>query len=228
LDWYHTERDKVDRLWDEIREIQKELEQRRVEAESLRKRKSDDKKVESPIKEFSLRIPVRIGYWTYGKRDWVQLVQGTVEVNAGLEIYPKLQFPALLGMRNEFSWDLLAGYRHGTTGQEDVVDVHQVILNSMLAYHLNIYTANWLTVGLGVFYEYGKWHLEEAAYLQSVDYDQSLTGTSVSIDYAYRFNRYITFNMGTEFYFYFAAETSPVIRPRVGMVVTVTGGRYEE
>jgi hypothetical protein len=226
LEWYHTERDKIDALKYDIDSLKaglKDLEREIEKKEAPKKERPPKVEVE---KEFSLRLPVRIGYWSYVERRWLELVQGTVEASLGAEMFPRLQFPPLLGMRNEAALGIQIGYRFGTTANTREVQTHDIIVNPYASYRLNFYSKNWLALGTGAFYEWSKWNINAGEYGQMIDYSQSYTGLSLLVDYGYRFNKYITVNIGANIYFYFVTDTSPVIRPYLGTEITIVGGDY--
>jgi hypothetical protein len=221
LDWYRTNVDKVDVLRSEVRDLQEELaslkegldEEARAERERARKEAR-----ESVEKEFVLRVPVMMGYWSYTKREWANAVQGTVEATAGIQMYPQLQFPPLFDMKNEMSLGLHIGYRNGVTRNKGDVLMNGLLINPVVGYHLNVYTTNWLYIGTGIFYELGIWEVE------SLKYHQSFSGYTVVLDYSYWFNRLITINFGADVYGYFTRSSSPVIRTYLGTTITVYGG----
>jgi hypothetical protein len=225
LDWYHTERDKLDVLRNEITGLKAELEAVRAELGNHDRGDRDTAEAERE-KEFSLRLPVRAGYWSYVSRDWAERVQGIVEGSVGIEVYPELQLPGWHGKRQEFSWGILFGYRNGRAAGGGSVQLHGILGNPFVSYHLNFYTGNWLTAGAGVFFEYGIWHIEDVELGEVRDYSQAYTGASFLVEYAYRFNKYLTINLGTMAYVYFVGNTSAVLRPHFGMAVTLLGGDY--
>ncbi|ULQ59039.1 hypothetical protein K7I13_11020 [Brucepastera parasyntrophica] len=229
LDWFHTDRDKLDAVKNEIAILRQEMESMKADTKGRRKQDSEDPPGEPPVKEFTLRIPVKAGYWTYVKNDWVDFVQGTVEATLGVEIVPELQFPSIGGMRNELSIGLLFGYRYGTSARENVsLNVHDIVINPVLTYHLNCYTNNWILFGIGAFFEVDIWHIEEEQYNHVTDSIETLTGLSLLLGYSYRINRRVTIDIGLNSYFYFTADTSPVLRPFLGTSVTLLGGMYEK
>jgi hypothetical protein len=230
MEWYNTERDKVDALKHEVEGLRAEVESMKRETGNRKKAAAEERRKaqEETEKEFALRLPVNAGYWSYVESPWVESVQGTAEAAVGLELFPELQFPALGGMKNEMSLGLSIGYRNGVTRNKGAVLMHGVFINPGIKYHLNFYTENWVCIGGGVFYEFDMWRIEDGEYRQNTDFNQSLTGYSVSLDYAYRVNRLFTVNMGANLYGYFAAESSLVVRPYVGMVITLAGGWREK
>jgi len=227
LDWYRTNVDKVDVLRNELRDLREEIaavkEGKKDEARAERDRVKREAR-ENVEKEFALRMPVVVGYWSYIERDWAETIQGTVEATTGLQMYPKLQFPPLFGMKNEMSLDLRIGYRNGVTRNRGNVLMNGVLINPAANYHFNIYTMNWLSIGAGVFFELGIWEIEDREYQKKQNYQQSLTGYTIMLDYAYRLSRLFTINIGADVYGYFSRDSSPVIRTYLGTVITVYGG----
>ncbi|GHU91188.1 hypothetical protein FACS189476_11780 [Spirochaetia bacterium] len=226
LDWFHVEKDKVGRLNNEIEELRGELSTLKAELNS--KNVPEKKEKTEPVHEVTLRIPVRAGYWTYINTDWIEFVQGTAEVMSGLDFSPELQFTAFGGRRNEITFSLLFGYSYGTTSKRDIVNVHNILVNPSINYFLNVYTNNWLAGSVGVIFEQGIWHVEETDYGVIRDYQQFLTGISTSLGYLYRFNKTIAMEIGANMYFYFAENTSQVIKPYLGAVFTLLGRNYEK
>jgi hypothetical protein len=221
LEWYRTNVDKVDVLRNELRDLQDEIaslkEGLNEEARAERERAKREAR-ESVEKEFTLRVPVMIGYWSYIKREWADAVQGTVELTAGIKMYPQLQFPPLSDMKNEMSLGLNIGYRNGVTRNKGNVLMNGLLINPVVGYHLNVYTTNWLCVGAGVFYELGIWEIE------GLEYHQSFSGYSIILDYSYWFNKLFTINFGADVYGYFTRNSSPLIRTYLGTTITVYGG----
>jgi len=240
MEWYNTDRDKADLLRDEIQNLQaeiisikEELEKRKREDENTAPRKNTKAKAEQEAKpavekEFTLRLPVNAGYWTYIDRLWVESVQGTIEMVAGLDMFPELQFPALYNMKNEASFGLNIGYRNGVTRNQGAVLMNGIFINPEIKYHLNFYTENWICIGGGLFYEHAWWKIEDREYQKDINSNQSLTGYSVSLDYAYRINGLFTVNIGTNLYGYFAEGSSPVVRSYLGTVITLVRKKDEK
>jgi TolB-like protein len=227
LEWYHTERDKLDVMRNEIEGLRETI--RDMQAESEKKEKSQENVLVPEVeKEFGLKIPVRAGYWSYMDRQWTGLVQGTAEGSFGVEIFPRMQFPTINGMRNEIFWGMQFGYRYGMTAKKQKVQVHDIIINPLVGYHLNFYDNNWATLGLGMFFQWGIWKVGTDGYVQPEKYSQAYTGVSLLADYSYRFNKFIAVNLGADFYFYFVSGTPVVINSFIGMVITVVGGNYEK
>ncbi len=229
LAWFQTKTE-VDDLLSEITELrekvaQMENEESDKEPQKNKKEKAEIKK-EPPLKEITLRIPVRVGYWTYTQYDWVNQIQGTVEVNTGIEFIPELQFSTINGMRNELSLNLFAGYRYGLNSGNDPQQVHSIIINPGITYHFNFYTNNWALLGLGVLFEYGMWHVEEPDYGVVSDYKQSLSGMSVLLGYSYRISNRLTVDLGVNMYMYFTRGASPVLRPYFGTSIILLGGKH--
>ncbi|HKM21405.1 MAG TPA: hypothetical protein VJZ01_05125 [Lachnospiraceae bacterium] len=227
LDWLHTRRDKSGDLQHEILTLRQEIEQ--IKSSEVLSKDEEEKEEEKPpreppIKEVTLRIPVRFGYWTFINREWVERVQGTFEGNTGVEFIPELQFPAIGGMRNEISFDLLLGYRFGINAGTDPINVHGIIVNPGITYHLNFYTNNWVLFGIGFLYEYRIWKIEEESFGVASDYNQALTGLSVFGGYRYQFNRWVSVDLGTNAYIYFASGASLVMHPYLGTTITILGG----
>ncbi|GHV07427.1 hypothetical protein FACS189485_17770 [Spirochaetia bacterium] len=228
LDWFHVEKDKVGRLNNEIDELREEI---GVLKSELNSKKAPEKHIlqkEEPVHEVTLRMPVRAGYWTYTGTDWIEFVQGTTEGSFGLDFSPELQFTAFGGRRNEITFSLLFGYSYGTTSKRDIVNVHNILINPSINYFLNVYTNNWLAGSVGVIFEHGIWHVEETDYGVIRDYQQFLTGISTSFEYLYRFNKTMAMELGANMYFYFAENTSQVIKMYLGAVFTLLGGNYEK
>ncbi|MDR3130096.1 MAG: hypothetical protein LBU18_00960 [Treponema sp.] len=228
LEWYRTDRDKVDALRFEVGALKKDLEETRSAVMEIGKAKKEKPLLAGPAKEVSLKLPIRAGYWSYLQGDWTEMVQGMVEWNLGLDFYPQMQFPAIAGMRNELSAALFTGHRFGMAAGFDSAEVHHIIINPAAIYHLNVYSGNWLSGGAGIFFEYGIWHIERLSYNESIDSRQALTGSSILFDYSYRFNKYITLDFGVNLYLYFAGNSSPVIRSYLGTAITLFGGDYEK
>jgi TolB-like protein len=231
FDWFHTERDKADALRAEIDDLKKTIEAMEARGQGKdagREAEAPDSGLAETEKEFGLKLLVKAGYWSYVEREWVKKVQGIAEGLAGIEMYPKLQFPNIGGMRNELSLGLQVGYRYGKDPEGNERRAQGIIVNPFTGYHLNFYTDNWITFGLGAFFEYGMWHLEPSGYGRTVDSGQVLVGLAASVDYVYQFNRTIGFNLGTGAYIYFAGGTSAILRPHVGVRITLAGGWYEE
>lgn len=237
MEWYNTDRDKVDALRHAVQDLQTEIvsikdelgDRKRAEREREMARAEARRKAKEAVeKEFALRLPVNVGHWSYIDRLWVETVQGTVEAVVGIDMFPELQFPSLYDMKNEMSMGLNIGYRNGVTKNKYAVLMNSIFINPEIKYHLNLYTKNWICIGGGVFYELDIWKIEDREYQQNINSHQSLTGYSVSLDYAYRINRLFTVNMGINLYGYFVAESSPVVRSYLGMVVTLIGGKYEK
>ena len=220
LEWFHDERDKVDQLRVEVRELRKELESAKI---GIRRKAADD----TMKKNFVVRIPLSLGYWSYFDKLWVELVQGTAEFKVGLEMVPELQLPAPSGKKSEVSLGLDVGYRNGITSTTDTVMLHSIIVNPVLKYHLNFYTKNWMSLGAGIFYEHDFWDIKERQNQKRQKYQQSLTGYSAVVDYSYRIDQRFTINLGVNFYGYFVGNTSPVIRFYFGTVITLLGGDNE-
>ena len=235
LDWYRTNVDKIDALRNEVRDLRTEINSKNVGEEAITKReearaeraRAKREAMEGVEKEFALRIPITVGYWSYMESVWVEMIQGTVEVTTGVQMYPEMQFPALFGMKNELSFGLQIGYRNGVTRNRDNVIMNGLLINPSVGYHLNFYSMNWLYIGTGVFYELSMWEIEDIDYNERQSYMQSLTGYILTLDYSYRFNRLLTVNFGTNFYGYFGFGTSPVVRVYFGTVITVLGGLSE-
>jgi TolB-like protein len=240
LDWYHTDRDKIDSLKEDIAVLKEDIKSVRIKQETAtsdvpkphvvkeKKEKPVRPPREKPPKEFTLRFPIHAGYWTYVESGWTAMVQGTVEGTVGVEIVPELQFPAIGGLKNELSLSFTLGYRFGLNPRPDtILRVHDIIINPGITYHLNIYNNNWLLIGSGVFYEQGLWHIEQSKYNTIHDYSQSLTGVSTTVGYSYHISKMFTVDMGVNMYFYFTADTSPIVRAYVGTVITILGGLYE-
>ena len=223
LEWYRTNVDKVDVLMNEVRDLREEIatvkEELKGEARSERERTRKEAR-ENLEKEFALRVPVVVGYWSYIDREWAEMVQGTVEATTGIQMYPQMQFPLLADMKNEMSFGLRIGYRNGITRNKGNVLMHGVLINPVAGYHLNVYTTNWLSIGAGVFYELGIWEIEDREYQERQSYQQSLTGYTIILDYAYRFNRLFTVNIGADVCGYFTRSSPPVIRTYLGTVIT--------
>jgi hypothetical protein len=228
IEWFHTETDKIGVLDGEIQALREDMSALQSELNSRNNRRQEPEQKEEPLHEFTLRLPVRAGYWTYTETGWIQNVQGTVEATIGVDFTPELQFSAIHGMRNFLSFSLLFGYRYGTTSKLDEVSVHGIIVNPAINYFLNIYTNNWLMAGVGALFEAGIWHIEEVKYEDTRDYQQFLTGLSVSLEYAYRFNQLFSLEIGANMYFYFVENTSPIVKPYLGAIFTVLGGNYEK
>jgi len=226
-EWFRTDTDKLDTLRNEVRDLRTEIDLLRDEEKSTgrNRERAERKPDEEIVKEFSLKIPVSLGYWSYTEREWSETIQGTVELTTGIQMHPELQFPSLFGMKNELSIDLLIGYRNGVTGLRDYALMNGIMISPSVGYHINVYTKNWLCAGAGVFYELGMWEIEEREYGGKESYRQSLTGYVISIDYAYRVNRNFAVNFGANMYGYFTLESSPVIRTYLGTVITVLGGK---
>lgn len=226
LDWLHTRRDKNGYLEHKITALQEEID--KIKNDSLltqeEKEIEEKKPREQPIKEITVRIPLRFGYWTFTDTEWVERVQGTLEGNTGVEFIPELQFPSVGGMRNEISIDLYVGYRFGTNAGDDPLSVHGILVNPGLTYHLNVYTNNWLLLGIGFLYEFRIWHIEEPSFGTISDYNQSLTGLTGLVGYRYQFNRWVSVDFGTNAYFYFVSDESTVLKPYLGTTITITGG----
>jgi len=220
LEHYNTDvnADKVDVLRSEVSELRAEI------AAAKARAKKGPKEQAEPDKEFALRVPLAVGYWSYVQPVWVEMVQGTVEVTTGIQMYPEMQFPALFDMKNELSLGLRIGYRNGVTNNKDTVSMNGILINPAVGYHVNLYTNNWLCIGTGVFYELGMWNIEDHTHKEEHRYRQSLTGYSIMLDYAYRINRLFTVNFGVDLYGYFTRSSSPVIRTYFGTVLTVLGG----
>jgi hypothetical protein len=228
LAWYHTDRDKLDILRNEIEHLREAM--RDV---PLREEQAEESGEEVPVveveKEFGLKIPVRAGYWSYMEKRWTELVQGTVEVSFGVEVFPRLQFPNLFGtMRNELLWGMQFGYRFGITAKRQEIQVHDIIINPRVGYHFSFYDTNWATVGLGMFFQWGIWKIGTDGYTQPEEYSQAYTGVSVLADYSYRFNKRVAINLGVNVYIYFVSDTPTVINPYIGTVITIVGGDYEK
>jgi gas vesicle protein len=230
MEWYKTDRDKVDALNHAIQDLQTEIASIKEELENREKTRSEArKKVKDEVeKEFTLRLPVNAGYWSYIDRLWVESVQGTVEMVVGLDMFPEMQFPALYDMKNEASFGLNIGYRNGVTRNKGAVLMNGIFINPEIKYHLNFYTKNWICIGCGLFYENDTWSIEDREYQRNINSSQSLTGYSVSLDYAYRINRLFTVNIGTNLYGYFVEGSSPVVRSYLGTVITLIGGKNEK
>jgi len=226
LDWYHTNVDKVDVLRNELRDLREELAAVKGTKEDAKaEREQARRDVRANVeKELALRVPVVAGYWSYIEREWAETVQGTVEATTGIHMYPQLQFPPLSDMKNEMSFGLRLGYRNGITRNRGNVLMHGALINPVANYHLNVYTTNWLSIGAGVFYEFGIWEIEDREYQERQSYQQSLTGYTMILDYAYRFNRLFAVNVGTDVYGYFTRDSSPIIRTYLGTIITVYGG----
>jgi len=230
MEWYNTDRDKVDSLKHAIQDLQTEIVSIKEELENREKAKSEAKQEtkDAVEKEFVLRLPISAGYWSYIDRLWVESVQGTIEMVIGLDMYPELQFPAINNMKNEASLGLNIGYRNGVTKNKNAVFMNGISINPEIRYHLNFYTKNWICIGGGVFYEIDMWRIEDREYQQNLNSNQSLTGYSLSLDYAYRVNRLFTINIGANLYKYFVAESSPIVRSYLGTVITLIGGKHEK
>lgn len=192
--------------------------------ESLKKMQKKEKApVEKPDKEFVLRVPFALGYWSYIDRSWAEFIQGTVEITTGIDMFPELQFPALFDMKNEASVGLRIGYRNGTTGAKEDVMMNAVLINPVIGYHLNFYTNNWACMRVGAFYEFDALEIEEYNGKQS--YQQSLTGYSLSLDYSYRIHSRFLINLGFNLYGYFSGGSSLIASPYLGTVITVFRGK---
>jgi len=228
LEWYHTDRDKVDTLRDEVRELRTELTSVKEGVKTKTKPVKEKAERVEAEKEFGLRFPVNVGYWSYIDRAWAELVQGTVEVRLGVDIFPELQLPALYGKKNEFSLGFYINYRNGVTSRRDRAILNGVIVNPEIAYHLNFYSKNWICLGAGIFYESDFWQMEEPEYERTRKFQQSLTGYSAAFDYSYRFNRWATLNFGLNMNGYFVSDTSLIFRFYAGSVITLLGGNNEK
>jgi hypothetical protein len=229
LEWYHTERDKLDVLKYELEGLKGQIRDLQSELESKEAAEEPVPPVAVEVEhEFGLKIPVRTGYWSFIEGRWVELVQGTIEASFGAEIFPRLQFPPLFDMRNELSLGMQFGYRYGMAAKRQEVGIHDIVINPYAAYHLNFYSKNWAAIGLGMFFEWGIWKIKPDDYSPVENYSQSYTGVSLLADYSYRFNKYITINLGANLYLYFVSDTSPVISPYIGTVITIVGGEYEK
>jgi len=226
LDWYRTNVDKVDALRNELRDLREEI--AAVKEEKREEAKAEKERAREVEKEFALRMPVTVGYWSYIKRDWAETVQGTVEATIGLQMYPKLQFPPLFGMKNEMSIGLNIGYRNGLTRNRGNVLMNGLLINPGFNYHLNVYTTNWLSIGAGLFYELDIWEMEDSENQDKQSYKQSLTGYTIMFDYAYQVNRLLAIDFGADIYRYFTRDSSPVIRAYLGVNITVYGGSNEK
>ena len=219
LEWYYTDRDKVDLLRNELQDLRAEVAAVR---EDLRRRiRAERDNAREVEKEFALRVPVRVGYWSYVDRLWVELAQGTVEATLGIDMYPELQFSPPFGILNEISWGLNIGYRNGVTGNRGEVLLNGMIINPVMGYHLNFYTDNWLSLGAGMFYELDFWEIEDPEQAKTLSYQQSLTGYSISLDYAYRINARYTVNLGVNLYGYFSSGSALVVKSYLGTLITI-------
>jgi TolB-like protein len=226
LEWYETDKDKIDTLQREIRDLRSELASVKEELTTNQQEKSEDKKERPDVeKEFGLRLPVSVGYWSYVDRLWVELVQGTVEMRVGVDVFPELQFRPVFGMKNELSFGMQLGYRNGVTGNRDALVMHGIIINPMMGYHLNFYPNNWICLGVGLFYELDLWEIEEPEYNKTQSHQQSLTGYSIALDYSYQLNQLVAVNLGMNFSGYFVSDTSFVMRFYLGAVITLIGGK---
>jgi hypothetical protein len=227
LDWYNTDRDKVDALRNEVRNLRSEVTEikERTRRRAPRREMAGENEAQEEVeKEFKLRVPVSLGYWSYTNKDWVEMVQGTVEVVVGIDMYPELQFPDIFGMKNEVSLGIRTGYRNGVTRNRDRVVMNGIVINPAVKYHLNFYTQNWVSIGTGIFYELGIWDVGYPDFNGKQRYTQSLTGYSILVDYSYRLNNRFTINFGTDLYGYFAQGSSPLIKAYFGTVISVLGG----
>jgi TolB-like protein len=224
LDWYETDRDKVDALWREVHDLRSELASVKEDVTGKQKKGAKEERQEVE-KEFYLRLPVTVGYWSYVDQVWVGLVQGTVEARVGIDVFPELQFPLLFGMQNELSFGLHTGYRNGVTGGREALVMHGMIINPLVGYHLNFYPKNRICLGAGVFYELDFWEIEEPEYEGAQSYQQSLTGYSLLLDYSYMINRRVTVNFGMNLAGYFVRDTSVVVRVYFGTTITLAGGK---
>lgn len=245
LTWFQTKGEKIDEVMSEVMELREELrgevwelkekvteiEREGEEQERLRERERSvpvEREVferEEPEKEITLKLPVRVGYWTYTEKGWLERIQGTVEANVGVMFIPELQFPSIKGWRNELSIDIYAGYRYGLNAGADFARVHSIIINSGLTYHFNIYHNNWLEIGAGVLFEYGIWQVEEKEYEEVTEYRQSMSGLSIMVGYSYRVAERVTIDMGANVYVYFAEGASAVLRPYMGTSIIIVGGK---
>ena len=227
LAWYGTDLDKIDLLRNDVIDLREDL--ARVREDINAKKEREKKAKVEPEKEFGLKLPITAGYWSYFKKDWAALAQGTVEARAGVNMYPQLQFPSMEGMKNELSFGLHIGYRNGVTSTLEKTNVlmNAIIVTPMAGYHLNVYSSNWLCLGAGIFYECDFWSIEDLQYDKSRKYQQSLTGYSVLLEYSYRFNRLCDLNFGMNINGYFVSDTSPIIRIYFGTTFTLMGGRNE-
>ena len=221
MEWFNTERDKMDRLRDEIRDLKAEL-------EAVRDGINGKPEKEELKTEFVLRLPVNAGYWSYVDQLWVEMVQGTVEARLGIELVPELQLPEKRNKERELSFGLQIGYRNGITNVKDDVMLHTIIINPVLGYHLNFYTKNWLCLGAGIFYERAFWEINDRDYEKTEIFQQSLTGYSIILDYSYRFNRRVALSIGANLNGYFVSDTSMVMRVYFGTVITLLGGKNEK
>jgi hypothetical protein len=228
LAWFHTETDKLDAMLSDIEELRQQLKEIKTETEQKRiePRSSKDEESEEPLKEITLQIPVRVGYWSYTKTNWVERIQGTVEASVGVEFIPELQFAPINNMRQELSINLFAGYRYGLNAGEDILRLHNIVVNPGITYRLNVYSNNWMLLGIGALFEFGLWHIEEPEYGTVMNYQQSLTGISALLGYSYRISKMFTVDVGANLYFYFSQGASPVIRPYVGTSIIIMGGKY--
>ncbi len=228
----------VERMAEELERMKREEEEReelnsevraiREELEEMKREEEEGKEEAEYEKEITVRIPVRVGYWSYTESEWVERIQGTVEANVGVEFIPELQFRPILGMRNELSIDIFMGYRYGlNVSNSDQQQVHSIIVNSGITYHVNVYSNNWILMGAGLVYEMGMWHVEESEYGMISDYRQSLTGMSVMVGYRYRLSNRLSVDLGANMYIYFVEGASTVIRPYMGLSATLTGGKYD-
>ena len=219
LDWYRTDTGKVDVLRREVEELRNEVAAVKEGAE--KKVGTENAERKEVVKEFALRLPVTAGYWSYINSDWVELVQGTVEGGVGIVMYPAMQFPEAFGMANEVSVGIGLRYRNGLTGSKGEVMMNGIVANPELRYHMNVYTENWVSLGLGIFYEFDVWKIGNIDTKGVQKYSQSLTGYSVGAEYKYRLDPRWMINLGMNVYGYFMKATSPVVRTYIGTDITI-------
>ena len=221
MDWYGTSQDKVDALRFEVRQLRSELAFLKEETEQDEAEKKERRAKEEIEKTFKLGVPLSLGYWSYTKQPWVELVQGTVEVRAGIDIYPELQFSSF-GKASEVSLGLHLGYRNGVRGNRERLVVNGITVNPLLGYHVNFYTRNWLCLGAGIFYELMYWKITGTGFEERTG--QSLTGFSAAVEYSYQLNRQTAINFGMNLNGYFVEDTSPVIRFYLGTMIRIGRG----
>ena len=226
LGWYNTDADKVDALRNEVSGLRAEMASLKKDAQEEAKmqraaaRKEARENVE---KDFILKVPVTVGYWSYIQQEWAETVQGTVEFSTGIQMFPELQFPEIAGMKNEVSFALRLGYRNGISGVKDNVLLNGILVNPAVGYHINPYTSNWLCFSAGAFCEIGIWQVDD--FDETISFTQALTGYTLSLDYSYRLNRIFTASFGADLYGYFSTGSPFTVRAYFGTVITVFGGK---
>jgi hypothetical protein len=214
LDWY-SGLDVMNLLRGELLNLRSEVSF--LKEELNKKRRFESAELASE-KEFYLRVPLIAGYWSHVDGSWSELVNGTVELTVGIEMYPELQFRSILGMENELFFGLNFSYRNGVSGSLYRLTLNSLVLNPLIGYSVNFSPKNWFYVSCGVFYEFSSWNIDASEYEGGLK--QSLTGYSVTLDYSYHFDRRFAVKYGVTLYGYFTSGTSPVVSPYLGAVMT--------